>query len=152
LVTTRNGSWVFGVGTDWDNATARVLPSNQTLVHQYLATINDTYWVQRLNAPTSASGTTVTLNDTAPAGDRYDLSIVEVLPAPAAGPTHAFPGARARAALASGAPVTLAQGATTVATVTADALGSYTFAGVADGTYTVTPSKAGVVFGPTSRS
>jgi len=80
LVTTRNGSWVFGVGDDWDNATARALGTNQTMVHQYLASVGDTYWVQRQNAPTPSSGTTVTINDTAPAGDRYNLSIVEILP------------------------------------------------------------------------
>jgi hypothetical protein len=50
------------------------------MVHQYLALVGDTYWVQRQNAPTPTSGTNVTINDTAPAADRYDLSIVEVLP------------------------------------------------------------------------
>ena len=82
LVTTRNGSWVFGVGNDWDNATARTVPSGQTMVHQYLASVGDTYWVQRQNAATAASGTSVTINDTAPTGDRYNLSIVEVLVSP----------------------------------------------------------------------
>jgi hypothetical protein len=80
LTTTRNNSWVFGVGTDWDNATARTVPSNQAMVHQYLATIGDTYWVQRQASPTPTSGTVVTINDTAPTGDRYNLTIVEVLP------------------------------------------------------------------------
>jgi len=81
LVTTRNGSWVFGVGDDWDNATARTVGTNQTMVHQYLATVGDTYWVQRQTSTTPASGTVVTINDTAPTSDRYDLTIVEVLPA-----------------------------------------------------------------------
>ena len=86
LVTTRNGSWVFGVGDDWDNATARTLGPNQTMVHQYLASVGDTYWVQQQNAVTASSGTTVTINDTAPSGDRFNLTIVEVLPASAASP------------------------------------------------------------------
>jgi Domain of unknown function (DUF1929)/Bacterial Ig-like domain/Glyoxal oxidase N-terminus len=81
LTTTRAGSWVFGVGNDWDHATARTLGSNQTLVHQYLATIGDTYWVQRMTNPTASAGTSVTINDTAPTADRYDLSLVEILPA-----------------------------------------------------------------------
>ena len=34
LTTTRDGSWVFGVGTDWDNPIARTLGPNQTMVHQ----------------------------------------------------------------------------------------------------------------------
>jgi hypothetical protein len=82
LTTTRNNSWVFGVGTDWDNATARTLGPNQTMVHQYLATVGDTYWVQRQNSTTPLAGTVVTINDTLPTSDRYDLSICEVLPAP----------------------------------------------------------------------
>ena len=52
------------------------------LVDQYLAPAGDTYWVQRQNAPTPASGTAVTTNDTAPTADRYDLAVVEVLAAP----------------------------------------------------------------------
>jgi hypothetical protein len=81
LTTTRNNSWVFGVGNDWDTATARTLGSNQTMVHQYLATVGDTYWVQRQNSTTPVAGTVVTINDTAPTGDRYNLSICEILPA-----------------------------------------------------------------------
>jgi hypothetical protein len=82
VTTTRNNSWVFGVGTDWSNATARTVPANQIMVHQYVGTaIGDTYWVQRQTSTTPASGTVVTINDTAPTGDRYDLTIVEVLPA-----------------------------------------------------------------------
>ena len=78
LVTTRANSWVFGVGNDWDRAVARTLGPNQTMVHQFLATVGDTYWVQRQNNPTPAAGTTVTINDTAPTTDRWNLSIVEV--------------------------------------------------------------------------
>jgi len=80
LTTTQNGSLVFGVGNDWDNGISRTVPSNQTMVHQYLATVGDTYWVQRMTSPTSTAGTVVTINDTAPTTDRYNLSIVEVMP------------------------------------------------------------------------
>jgi hypothetical protein len=82
IVTTRNGSWVFGVGNDFDNAVARTPATGQSLVHQYLAATGDTYWVQMLNSPTPLSGTTVSLQDTAPTTDRYNLSICEILPAP----------------------------------------------------------------------
>jgi RHS repeat-associated protein len=81
LVTTRNNSWVYGVGNDWDHNISRTLGPNQTLVHQYLATVHDTYWVQSETNPTPQSGTTVVINDTAPTTDRYNLSLVEVLPA-----------------------------------------------------------------------
>ena len=80
LVTTRDGSWVLGVGNDWDNAIGRTVGTNQTLVHQYLATVGDTYWVQRFLVPTALAGTSVTLNDTAPTTDRYNLFAVEVRP------------------------------------------------------------------------
>jgi hypothetical protein len=80
LTTTRNNSWVLGVGNDYDKAVARTVGANQVLVHQYLSATGDTYWVQRQNAPTPVSGTKVTINDTAPTGDRYNLSLVEVLP------------------------------------------------------------------------
>jgi len=80
LTTTQANSWVFGVGNDWDNAIARTVPAGQTMVHQYLATVGDTYWVQSQTAPTPVAGTVVTINDTAPTTDRYNLTIVEVLP------------------------------------------------------------------------
>jgi hypothetical protein len=81
LTTTRNNSWVFGVGNDYDNGIARTPGASQVVVHQYLSTSGDTYWVQRQNSTTSASGTSVAINDTAPTGDRYNLSICEILPA-----------------------------------------------------------------------
>ena len=80
LVTTRNNSWVFGVGNDWDGAAARTPGTNQGLVHQLLLTRLDTFWVQKQNATTPLSGTTVTINDTAPTNHRYNLTLVEVLP------------------------------------------------------------------------
>ncbi len=79
LKTTRNNSLVVGAGNDWDAATARTLGGGQTLVHQYLATVGDTSWVQRTSAPVALSGTSVTLNDTAPSADRYNLTICEIL-------------------------------------------------------------------------
>jgi len=80
LVTTVNNSWVFGVGNDYDNALARTPGANQTLIHTYFPPVGDTYWVQRMLTPTAATGTSVTLNDTAPTTDRYNLFIVEVKP------------------------------------------------------------------------
>ena len=151
LVTTRNGSWVFGVGNDYDNAIARTPGANQTLVHQYLATVGDTYWVQRQSSPTANSGTAVTINDTAPTTDRYNLGIVEVLPLPTSGTTYTLSGTITPAASGAGSIVTLQNGST-IATATADANGNYSFPGLANGTYTVTPSKNGVTFSPASQN
>jgi UDP-N-acetylmuramyl tripeptide synthase len=80
LTTTRGNSLVVGVGNDYDNATSRTLGSGQTLIHQYLSPTGDTYWMQRQSATTLLVGTSVTINDTAPAGDRYNLAICEILP------------------------------------------------------------------------
>ncbi len=111
LVTTANGSLVLGVGNDWDNAIARTLGPNQTMVHQFLANVGDTYWVQRESNATSLSGTSVTLNDSAPTSDRYNLTIVEVLPAPAGTVgtygTYGIFGTLSPSAQGSGATVTL---------------------------------------------
>jgi hypothetical protein len=82
LVTTRPGSLVVGVGNDWDNAIARTVGPNQTLVSQYLATVGDTFWVQRITNPMASSGTSVTINDIAPTTDRYNLTICEIRAAP----------------------------------------------------------------------
>ena len=70
LVTTRNGSLVVGAGNDYDQPVARTPGAGQSLVHQYLPSIGDTYWVQRQNAATPAAGTSVAINDTAPTADR----------------------------------------------------------------------------------
>lgn len=152
LVTSRNNSWVFGVGNDWDNATARTLGANQTMVRQYLASVGDTYWVQSQNTPTALSGTTVTINDTAPATDRYNLTIAEVLAAPVSGGTYTVSGSIAPAALGSAATVALGQNGTTISSTTADSNGNYNFTNVSNGTYSITPTKAGISIIPTSQS
>jgi hypothetical protein len=92
ITTTRNNSWLFGVGIDFDNAIAHTPGTNQSLVHQDLdASTVDTYWVQMQNMPTPLSGTSVSIDDTAPTGDQYNLAIVEVLP-PSAPPPPADSG------------------------------------------------------------
>jgi hypothetical protein len=81
LTTTRAGSWVVGVGTDWDNPIARTVGANQVLIHQYMPPVGDTYWVQRMVATTALGGTSVTINDVSPTGDQFNLSICEILAA-----------------------------------------------------------------------
>lgn len=79
ISTTRAGSWIWAAGTDWSTATGRTVGTTQTLVDQFLAPAGDTYWVQRQNSPTPASGTVVTINDTAPTADQYNLALIEIL-------------------------------------------------------------------------
>jgi hypothetical protein len=84
LTTTRNGSWIVGVGAHSHKALDRTADVNQTIVHQDVEAVppaHGTFWVQMQNTPTPLSGTTVIINDTAPTQDGYDLSICEVLPA-----------------------------------------------------------------------
>ena len=50
------------------------------------------------------------------------------------------------------ATVTLTSGTTTVATTTATTAGAYTFSSVANGSYTVTPTKAGFTFTPANQA
>jgi len=56
VTTTRNNSWVFAVGNDYDNPIARTVGASQTLVHQYFTPTGDTYWMQRQNSVTPVSG------------------------------------------------------------------------------------------------
>ena len=80
LKTTEEGSVVFGVGNDYDNAAARTLGPNQVMLSQYLDTkTGDTYWSQYMGQVTGAAGSTVTLNDTAPTGDQWNMAAVEIL-------------------------------------------------------------------------
>ena len=49
LTTTRAGSLVYGVGSDWKGAVGRGLGANQTMVHQWVDTsANDTFWCRRV--------------------------------------------------------------------------------------------------------
>ena len=79
LVPHATGSWVGAVGMDWDNATARTLPAGQVLDAQNTDSAGDTYWVQHA-ARRRSPNTPITLNDTAPTRDRWDLEGVEVTP------------------------------------------------------------------------
>jgi hypothetical protein len=149
LTTTRNGSLVIGVGNDWDKGTTRTIGPGQASVHQYISPAGDTYWVQRQTSTTALSGTSVTINDTAPTGDRYNLTICEVLAATVGTPTWSLSGTLSPATAGSGTTLALTGDAT--ANTTADGSGNYSFGNLANGTYTVTPSKAGFTFSPPSQ-
>ena len=80
LTTTEEGSFVLGVGNDYDTATGRTLGLNQVMLRQYLDTgTGDTYWSQYLGSVTGAAGSVITLNDTAPTSDQWNMAAVEVL-------------------------------------------------------------------------
>ncbi len=70
------------MGDDPKTATSRTPLSGQTLVHQYLDPAGNTYWVQMLSSATPLSGSSVTIGDSAPTTDPYNLAIAEILAAP----------------------------------------------------------------------
>ncbi|MEZ0109574.1 YVTN family beta-propeller protein [Catenulispora sp. EB89] len=80
LTTTGAGSQVYGVGEDYTDAQARTVASGQRLYSQWVDTASgDTYWTQGTSGTTIPSGTKVTLSDTAPTGDTWNMAAVEVL-------------------------------------------------------------------------
>src|SRR5229473_943677 len=83
LTTTRANSVVFAVGDDPTAKVARTIGANQSLVHQLLcapSTQTCTLWVQQTPKLIPTSGTAVTINDTAPTADAWNLSLVEIKP------------------------------------------------------------------------
>src|SRR5262249_42474643 len=78
LTTTGANSWVFGVGFDWTTGLGRTVGANQVLQDQVLQP-GATFWTQSQAAPTATSGTAVSITDTAPTTDFWNLSTVEVL-------------------------------------------------------------------------
>jgi choice-of-anchor C domain-containing protein len=87
LTTTHPNSWVFAVGYDataytfgWPVAgrTAVTTGAGQTLVSVTTDAAGDAFWVQSRIATTQTPGTTVTINDTAPARGTWDLTLIEI--------------------------------------------------------------------------
>jgi hypothetical protein len=91
LTSTAAGSRGYAVGNDWDAAAARTLPTGQMLVAQWADTdVGDTFWAQQTSATATSAGQPVTLSDTAPTADRWNLAAVEV-PASRSGPDSTPP-------------------------------------------------------------
>jgi hypothetical protein len=80
LTTTKATSLVFAVGNDYDRAVARTLPAGWVILDQWVNTsVGDTYWSQYTNQPTGPAGSVVTVSDTAPTNDRWNLVAVELV-------------------------------------------------------------------------
>lgn len=76
------GSLTVAVGSDWDSATGRTYAAGQTQVAQWVdSPMGDTFWVQASNAPTTSAGQSVTLADTAPTADSWNMAGIEIVPA-----------------------------------------------------------------------
>ncbi len=147
LVGIAAGNWVFAVGDDWDNPIARTPVSGQVLVHQRVDTqVGDSYWVQSTAAPSLVSGS-VDIHDSAPTSDQWNYAAVEIVAKQVA--TYSISGTISGVG-GPGATVNLT-GASTAST-TADSGGNYTFTGLANGSYTVTPGKTGYAYTPASQA
>jgi hypothetical protein len=73
-------SLVFAAGNDWDHAVSRKLPVGWVMLDQWLNTdTGDTYWSQYTNQPTGKAGTSVSVGDTAPTNDHWNLAAVELV-------------------------------------------------------------------------
>jgi hypothetical protein len=73
-------SLVFAAGNDWDRSAARTLPVGWVMLDQWLSTgTGDTYWSQYTNHPTGAAGSLVSVHDTAPTNDSWNLAAVELV-------------------------------------------------------------------------
>ena len=79
LKTTVSNSWVFGLGTDWRRFASRTPGAGQLIFAQEQGTpAKATAWVQAAANVTPKAGTTVPVNDTAPANDPYNLLLVAI--------------------------------------------------------------------------
>jgi chitodextrinase len=81
------GAWVWAVGNDYSHSQARTAGTGQTIVDQYLATtVDDTYWVQSGTTPVTGAGN-VSINDTTPTNDQWNLAAIAILPSSAGSTT-----------------------------------------------------------------
>jgi len=84
LTTTANNSWVIGAVTNWSNTTLPTIPGGQTDVFNSLtlafqnSTTGTSGWAQAQTTTTASSGSSVTINDSAPT-IQYSMVIAEIL-------------------------------------------------------------------------
>jgi hypothetical protein len=79
LTTTKPSSLIFAVGSDPDRAFAPARPRGWVRLNQWLDTgTGMTSWSQYTNVPVTAAGTDVTVGDTAPSTDHWNLAAVEL--------------------------------------------------------------------------
>ncbi len=90
LITTGSNSVVIGVGNDFDAAIARTPAQGQTLFHQNLSANGNTFWVQKLVSQSAGAGASISISDSAPTSDQYNLTICELLAAPTNDPQLSY--------------------------------------------------------------
>ncbi len=142
VTTTVAGSRVFGVGHDWDNPVPRTVPAGQTMVHEFVDTsVGDDNWVQSQAQPMLSAGSAAPISDTLPTTDRWDLAVVEVVPASQATSSLVTIGVTGALAFDDGTPV---QGTVIVSQILSNGKNSYMLpissTGTVKGTVTINPA------------
>jgi hypothetical protein len=73
------GSVLLGVGADWDHALSRSVDAGQSIVSQWVdENDGDTFWVQGVSSTTSERNQLITIDDSEPTTDRWDMAGVEI--------------------------------------------------------------------------
>lgn len=78
VTTTRASSWVFAVASDWAQAGLGTAGTSQTIIDEDDVAGQYSAHIWRQNSTTPASGTSVTMNLTAPAAQQYNELAIEV--------------------------------------------------------------------------
>jgi hypothetical protein len=79
LTTTEPDSWVWAEANDWGASTVPTPSSGQTAIGISDGANRKTFYTQYTNAYTPASGTKVTIGDSAPTSEPFNLVAVEIL-------------------------------------------------------------------------
>jgi hypothetical protein len=81
LTTTKAGSLIVAVGHDWTHAAVASPGTGQVLDNLFIdEVVHDSTWVQH-TGPVAVQGSHVSIGDTTPTTDAWDLAAVEVTPA-----------------------------------------------------------------------
>jgi hypothetical protein len=76
------GSLAIAVGNDYDHNVARTVGANQALASEWIDdAAGNTFWTQYSTVAGPGAGGTITLNDTQPTTDHWDMAAIEVKPA-----------------------------------------------------------------------
>jgi hypothetical protein len=78
LTTQAANSWVFAIGADWHKYAPRTPAAGQLVISEVKALSGATVWLQATNTATAKSHTPVTISDTKPASDPYNLLLVAI--------------------------------------------------------------------------
>jgi hypothetical protein len=76
--TTRANSWVFAVSSDWSAGGLGTVGSGQTMIDEDNVTGQYSAHIWRQTSTTASSGSSVTMNLTAPSGQQYNELAIEI--------------------------------------------------------------------------